>query len=216
MRNFLQKFKISTKSEYPSKEIADREREEYLKFILNFKRPVDDMRRIGMDIYALEEYDLVDEISPENHLAGRLDKRFIRLHKLYFSSLFEEVKNNPKCSYVTFMENEDIVTEDVPTNLSVLLKEIKDVSFVDESVARGKLYSEAVSPRIMNYFGTPTVFNEMLFHDDHLFVLSLDFIKTNQYFYMSNKFDEESEIAMYSPIKENHENIETKFELLKQ
>ena len=187
MRSFLNKvFNMLGWSK--DKKIADAqktEQEAYLHYILDFVDPKTYANRIGLDIDSLHEFDLVDE-QHGNELVGHLNKRFVRLHRAYMKDYFDVVKKSQNCSFVSYLENEDIKNDFIPKNLSVLVKKMISIPSDKESaylkIVKKRTFAEVVCPKILNFYGCETVFNECLV-TDNIYVLSLDFIKPNQTYY---------------------------------
>lgn len=217
MFNFLQKFKPLNVAPPPTTDKQEREeREAYLKYILTFRNPEDDERRVAKDLYLLSEYSLVDEDSDSNKLNGYLDKRFVRLHRLYFDDYIKAVQSGKPNSYVTYLNEQDVREGNFPVNLSVLIKEAKGLWLVDDSLLTQKLYSEKVCPQIMNFFGLNTAVNEFVVEDGHYYILSLDFIKPEHFFYRSNGIGKESQMSVGYRASESVDTISSKIDVLKQ
>ncbi len=163
---------------------AQLEKDAYLKFILDFVRPVDKMPLMGHLIDGVSEYDLLDMQSSVNEVDGHLQKRFVRLDKKYFADFIEMIKANPSSNYVTFLPEEDVLSGMVPNKLSVLMKKVNNVKVMfDGEPEKTKVYSEKVAPVFCDYFGVKTVCNQAFEDDGDFYVFSLDFIKPGQYFY---------------------------------
>ena len=177
--------------------------EEYEEMVKLFHSPEIDKYRIGLDLENLYEYDLVGE-KGVNSINGHNAKRFVRLSKDYFKDFFADVFTG-KSSYVSYLDHEDILKtgEFVGENVSVFLKS-RGVLF-DLSQAETKedkirwikfnhhskkyYYSEVVGSRILNCLGVKTVYNKTLVKNNNLFVLSLDFIKPEQYYFSLEDID---------------------------
>lgn len=218
MRNFLQRFKqynlISPSEITPEMESA--EREAYLKYILTFNKPIEDARRIGLNLENLAEFDWVDESSEDNHINGHLEKRFVRLNKFYFAKEFEEIrKNYPNSSYVTYLSDEDIVNDEMPSNVSVLLKEIERVGFLDDEVEKHKMYSEYVTPKILSFFGCKTCCNIVRNVTSEFYIMSLDFIKPEQYYYSSKHLNNQLNLNENTLMMENFASLDEMVDILK-
>ncbi len=176
MKNLLKKLEWLFANE--SRMAAD-ERELYLKYIQNFSVPSEEPNRIGIGIEGLKEYDLVDTEN-KNQIGGHLNKRFVRLHNRYFPKLIDDLKTAQTDSYVTYFdEGEALETGLVPTNLSVLIKDYGTMMFELSSA----MQSECLAPKIMDFFGCKTAYNEHLVKDYRQYVFSLDFIKPGERFY---------------------------------
>ena len=225
MFSFLRKFKPFDFLPPPTTEQKEQEeREAYLKYILTFRRPQDYEERIAKDLFLLSEYDWVDEDSEANHISGHMDKRFVRLNKLYFDSYVREVQTGKPNSYVTYLNDEDVMTGNFPTNLSALVKQVKMMWIVDDSPLVEKLYHEIVTPKVMNYFGMKTVYNEMLVDDGNYYIFSLDFIKPEHFYYRSNALvmpnekgeKQDSEMLIGYKLSDSVSSISDKLDILQQ
>ncbi len=191
-------------------------RQDYIRSIMTFTSPTVDPNRIGLEIAGLSEYELVNNIG-EDEIQGHLEKRFVRLHSGYFPNFVEDVQNQyPNCSYVTYLNLEDVVkTGKTFTNVSVLLKYIKDVGLFDSEVADGKFYAEKVSPKLVNALGYPTVYNSVHFQNNHRYVMSMDFIKDGQFFYSSRTIGDDLELLPYLPLERVLDELSQKVDILK-
>lgn len=114
-----------------------------------------------------------DDAQPRIHseiLEGRRGKKFVRVDADFFGDMIDEIRNNPNCSYVTYLN--DLIKLDglTPSYISVLMKHIHndEYHFVD---------NEILSSRIANALGVPTVYNAKFQSDDENFLLSVDFLK---------------------------------------
>ena len=112
------------------------------------------------------------------------DTQFKKLN--YMKDYFDVVKKSQNCSFVSYLENEDIKNDFIPKNLSVLVKKMISIPSDKESaylkIVKKRTFAEVVCPKILNFYGCETVFNECLV-TDNIYVLSLDFIKPNQTYY---------------------------------
>ncbi len=178
-----------------------------------FVRPVDDMK-IKLD--GLRDYDLVDLKTTENKVSGHMQKKFAMLAQKYFKEYFETIKRvYPNGSFVTYLEDENVLSGAVPQNLSVLIKEIRP-NHIDMFSTYNSLYSEVLCPHIFNFFGEKTVFNSVACHDGRFFVLSIDFIKKNQRFFNAADLNEELMFLKRVPVEENLASLREKIDVLKQ
>ena len=122
-----------------------------------------------VDENNLIEYDeLMDK--GEYKLGGRRNKRFYRASTALLGELFDELNNNPECSYITpfndLIKNQNYI----PKHMSVILKE----SFMDFSIR------EVLSSRIYNFFGVKTTYDMLVRKDDKLLVMSTDFVSEGE------------------------------------
>ncbi len=180
---------------------------EQLKNQLIFTRPAEDKYRIGQDIKMIDEYDLIDETGP-NRVLGHHEKRFVRLHKSYFSELFASIKSDyPHSSYVTYLNDEDVASGIVPNNISVLLKQMNSgaVQYIENEK---QLYNELLGSRIMNYFECKTVYNEVREVGDNEYVFSVDFVKSGEQYTPLNFLNSSLDMDPFCRIEDNMKSIE--------
>lgn len=113
-----------------------------------------------------------DETKPNfywQELEGIHEKKFVRFDSKYFENLLKEARENPKCSYVTYL-GDDIKSDDTtPKYLSVMLKNMN----FDES----GINNEVLASRICNQMQVPTVYNKRFDIGDNHYLLSVDFLK---------------------------------------
>lgn len=193
-----------------SQGLDEREQQLYLKELLTFSVPNENDKRIGRDIPALDEYDLVDE----RRINGHLQKRFVRLHKAYFADVLREI-GKKDCFYQTHITPEDVKQDAVPRNLSVLIKEIGHKYGLNAEVEHQKMFAEAVCSRVMNFFGCKTVYNKVLNNQGTLFVLSLDFLRPHEHFYVAEDICEKNEIWCSNPLDRSLAAIDMDIDILK-
>ena len=127
-------------------------------------------KKIASSKPLFENYDDTQPRIQSEILEGRREKKFVRVDADVFSDMIDEIRNNPSCSYVTYLD-ELIKDEGVtPSYISVLMKHIHndEYHFVD---------NEILSSRIANALGVPTVYNAKFQSDDENFLLSVDFLK---------------------------------------
>ena len=121
---------------------------------------------------SLKPVDFDEIIKPSKYgFDGRNPKKFKRVNASGFRQMIEEIKNNPNCSYITYI-NKVVKEGIVPEKLAVMDKE-SDVLSVSK---------EAIATRILNYFGVPTSFNLPAKLKDEYHSLSVDFISENEEF----------------------------------
>ncbi len=112
----------------------------------------------------LEYYDIIPNI-----LNGRRSKGFLLADGKLFQPLYDELRNNPNSSYITYA-NDLIRSGYYPQHLSVLMYE-----------ATGDTTFEIINSRLLNYFGAPTVYMQNLVNvNDMNYLLSVDFIGKNE------------------------------------
>lgn len=212
MRNFLAK--IFGRQKYIDKKEQE-EREAHIRSILNFTRPIDEKNVFGV----VENFDEFDSVrgSVEKRLGGHLKKNFVKLHRGYFSELFSAIfRDYPNINYVTFLDEESIVKYGVaPENLSVLVKQMGLQEFRSGFDERKTMFSETVVSQVMNFFGAKTVFNKAIQREDDFYVLSVNFLKKGQTFFVADKLNHDLKIAGYQKIQDNLDAIDDKLDILK-
>ena len=191
--------------------LDEREMQRYFKELMTFSVPNEDNRRIGKEIPEIEEYDLVDE----RKINGHLQKRFVRLHYTYFIDLLKELASD-KSFYHTYITAEDVKQGAVPKNLSVLIKEMGHQYSMIAEVEHQKMYAEALGSRVLNFYGVSTVYNKVLNNEGTLFVLSLDFLRPYEHFYVAQDLCEENEIWVSNSLENNLNSIDKDIDILKQ
>ena len=187
-----------------------REQQRYLKELMTFSVPNENDKRIGKSIPALDEFDLVDE----RLINGHLQKRFVRLHKAYFADVLKMI-GKKDCFYHTHITPEDVNGKAVPRNLSVMIKEVGHQYSLNEEVEHQKMYAEAVGSRVLNFFGCKTVYNKVLNSQGTLFVLSLDFLRPYEHFYVAEDLCEKNEIWCSNPLQKSLDAIDMDIDILK-
>ena len=122
-------------------------------------------------IEGVLDYDVIDNSSPDNHMIGKMHKKFVRMESKYFSRFFE-MRNNGEVSFSTYFTDEDNRMKYVPEYVSTLIKQT--------SLSRDYVF-ETYVPEVLNIFDLPTVFNSVC-HDEkgYSYVASIDFIKPNE------------------------------------
>jgi len=107
----------------------------------------------------------------QHGLIGWNKKRFVRVQSSIFVDMFKELRDNPFCSYVTYLNDliRDVQYSDTPCieYVSALLKNI------NKKIC---CYVEPACSRISNALEIPVVFNVPYDDDDNSFVLSVDCI----------------------------------------
>lgn len=181
----------------------------------DFFDPASEQDRIGLDLNDVSEYDLIGN-KGHHQVLGHHSKRFIRLYKGYFNELLKRIKKDyPSHYYVTYLNEHDIYYNNVcPNNISVLLKQMNANGGREYLHDDKQIYNEKLVSRILNLFQCKTVFNEILFSGDNEYVLSVDFIKTNETYYPLNTLDSYGKLNVFGDIKSLMNSIDDRFKLL--
>ena len=91
---------------------------------------------VDTDALGLEDYDVIEDYGYGGHTL----KNFYRVNSSIFQSVFDEIKNNPECSFVT--PYNDIVKEGIiPEKVSVLIKDTPHH------------LEERIACQLLNYYG---------------------------------------------------------------
>ena len=131
----------------------------------------------------LQDYDDVS-CTEDNIVRGTRYKQFVRCSSDVFEDLINELRNNPKCSYVTYM-NDLIKSGYIPQFLSILKKEKRDDLQYREKDRYGIGHlADICASRILNYFECPTAYETMLDIDGEVFGCSVDFNNPDEDFYI--------------------------------
>ena len=188
MKSYLPKFvKLLAEAE------TEEEKALYAKYIMNFRDPRTIDLRVGQEIDNMQEFDLVDNHSPENYVNGHLRKRFIQLNSDYFLDYFKEVKKGG--SYESYIDD----IENHPKYLSALIKQAP----LDQ-----QYMCEIFAPRIFNEFRVPVVFNTTCKDSDgEEYVVSLDFIKPNERLFLLDEACGNSQFGVELTLKESLEDF---------
>ena len=127
-------------------------------------------KKIASSRPLFQEYDDTQPRIQSEILEGRRGKKFVRVDADIFADMIDEIRNNPSCSYVTYLDELIKLDGLTPSYISVLMKHIHndEYHFVD---------NEILSSRIANALGVPTVYNAKFQSDDENFLLSVDFLK---------------------------------------
>jgi len=121
---------------------------------------------------SLKPVEFDEIIKPSKYgFDGRSSKKFKRVNASGFRQMIEEIKNNPNCSYITYI-NKVVKEGIVPEKLAVMDK-LSDLNSVK---------NEAIATRLLNYFEVPTSFNLPVQSKDEYHSLSVDFISENEEF----------------------------------
>lgn len=186
------------------KVIDNIEKMRYKKFISHYYSPKMQTDRIAKEVQGLIEFDLTND---RYELHGRLTKRFVMLDKSYIQELVDEVKNESS-HYVTYIENEDIKADQIPSNIAALLKKLNN----------RQLNAEIMGSKVMNYFGTDTVYNFAIKNYEDRYLASVDFIKPKEEFVGLHEYDENNKFyagLKFSRIENEIRNIIKRIKLAK-
>ncbi len=117
------------------------------------------------------DYDVIDNSSPDNHMIGKMHKKFVRMNSKYFKRFFE-LRNNGNVSFSTYFTEEDNRMKYVPEYVSTLIKQT--------TLSRDCVFETYVS-EVLNVFNTNTVFNSVCQDEKgYSYVASIDFIKPDE------------------------------------
>ena len=179
MRSLLTKIKTLFNS---GERLPQKERDKYLKYLSNFVSPADEKRRIGKDIAGIEEFEF--NVANGDQLYGHLLKNYARLHLGYFSRLERDLNDSFTDSYRVYFDTNKAKKNGMPQNISILLKQLQSMGFINEFEDIRKMYNERVTPRILDFFGVKTCYNEILtLNTLKRYILSVYFIKPKENFY---------------------------------
>lgn len=126
----------------------------------------------------IEKYTDVD-IADEDFVTGSRSTQFARCSTELFTEFVEEIKNNPNCSYESYV-NDLIKSGYVPEFVSIA---VQKTYFFSEDLTQIDNFKDVCSSRIMNFFECPTIYVQMLKNKDKEYVCSLDFNKYGEDFY---------------------------------
>lgn len=214
MRNFLTKIKqLLTANSRDARTRGD----SYLKYLSGFVSLATEERRIGKYIDGIEEYDF--DADRDEQLFGHLSKSYARLHKGYFKNIENDLRNSFSNSYSMYFSTENAQKKGVPENISILLKRLQSMGFISEEHDNRKMYNERVTPRILDFFGAKTTYNEILTVDVlNRYILSVYFIKPKQSFYSAKllnvKDGEELPVAPYFRVQDELKEVDLQLDNL--
>ena len=213
MRNFLAK--IFGRQRYIDKKEQE-ERDAYIKSILSFTKPIDNVSGFETGVEDFEEFDAIKG-SIDKKIGGHLRKSFVKLHRGYFLELFAAIfRDYPNINFVTFLDEESIVKyAATPENISAVVKQMGMSELKNRFDERKTMFAESVVSQIMNFFGAKTVFNKAIQRDDEFYVLSVNFLKKGQMFFVADQLNKELKIAGHQKIQENLDAIDDKLDILK-
>lgn len=121
--------------------------------------------------FQYEHYGDTNPRDLDDFLGGMHSKQFVRVQSDYFSDLIEEIRDNPNCSYQTYL-NDVLKDGYTPKYISVLIKNVDNL--------RDLAYNEVLVSRICNFMQVPTVYNKCCQKDDKNYILSVDFVKSGE------------------------------------
>ena len=131
----------------------------------------------------LQDYDDVS-CTEDNIVRGTRYKQFVRCSSDVFEDLINELRTNPNCSYVTYM-NDVIKGGYIPQFLSILKKEKRDDLQYREKDRYGIGHlADICASRVLNYFECPTAYETILDIDGEVFGCSVDFNNPDEDFYI--------------------------------
>lgn len=103
-------------------------------------------------------------------IGGSTTDRFVLVKGEFFHELFDEVRNNSDCKYVTYLN--DIIKQGyTPENVSALIK---------NPWCRDYALAEVIASKIMNYFSIPVSYYSLAKCGKDIYTLSPDFLKENE------------------------------------
>jgi len=136
-----------------------------------------------IDDNKVEEYD--ETFSSGDIIGGVRFKKFVRFDSEVFKELVDEIKNNPNCSYDTYV-NELIKSGYIPKHISVLKKEDNSFRNADDMYEIGH-FKEVIASRILNFFECPTTYEVLLNIGRQTFSCSVDFGRYREDFYQMSR-----------------------------
>ena len=140
--------------------------------ILDFLKKKNKYKQVG-GVSQKSLFEKYDDITPRvsaEILEGHRGKEFVRFDANFFADMIEEIKNNPNCSYVTYINNLIKDGSLTPSYISVLKKKFDKEEF-------WLLGNEILSSRIANAMGVPAVYNSNFESNNEKFLLSVDFLE---------------------------------------
>ena len=132
----------------------------------------------------IEEYAMI-EPNKEDFIYGLRKKKFVRFSSELFGELIQELRNNPNCSYDTYI-NEIIKEGYTPEYISVILKDANQDVINNDTLKIGHL-REKIASGIMNYFGCKTTYDTLVSVDGEFKCCSVDFNKENETLYIADE-----------------------------
>ena len=157
--------------------------ENYEKYLESFIKTKDTFYRKIPNMRGVVDFDYVDESSKDNMLSGYSVKYCVRANVMFFRDLIKEIHTNPDCSYKLCYTNEEVINGDIPNYFSVFMKEPVDLRSIE---------AEVYASRILNYFGTPVVYNRRVdkavrHYGTTNYLMSIDMIRRNEKLVLLNE-----------------------------
>lgn len=134
----------------------------------------------GVQDNQIERYDSIEPTSDKDYLSGSRFKFFVRCSSKLFKDLIKEIRNNPNCSYDTYI-NDLIKSGYTPKFVSMLRKERNGIMTSHEEYGM-EHFRDVCASRILNYFNCPTTHETMLNIDGDNYCCSVDFNKMGEDF----------------------------------
>lgn len=169
---------------------------------------------------SISEYDEQDITSEKNRIAGRRNKRFIRLSSRYFSELINSIRNDPNCSFHT-MYNDLIRSGYTPKYFSVLCIANSYCNY-DEKLEQNDprvyidydcLMKGQCAMNILERTGFSTAYQKTLNLNDEVLTMSVDYISPNDRFFRMTDFDIDLESVKDYELLENNLKSKLKYML---
>lgn len=136
----------------------------------------------NIDDSNIEEYERFNSnYSWKEELGGIRGKHFVRCTSDCFEGLFDELRNNPNCSYDTYM-NDVIKSGYDPKFLSVLMRYTR-VDRTSQKDEIAKCFKEVYASRVLNFFECPTTYDAIISKDNKIYSCSVDFVKEDEELY---------------------------------
>lgn len=142
------------------------------------KEKLDNIRKaIAISILPSSQHKVsyYDEIT--GGTSGSREKQFVRSDSGIFQPLFDELQNNPDCSYVTHA-NRIVKDGFCPKKLSTIIKYQGESRTDDEITSLDLIMKELLGGQILNYYGVNTCYNlatkDELLNDYQ--IVSVDFV----------------------------------------
>lgn len=159
-------------------------------------------------IDGVQDYDEIDNDSPENRIIGKMQKKFVRMDNVFFTRFFKE-RANGEILFASHLTEEDNKTGFIPKDVSALLKRA--------SLSRDCVY-EVYAPEVMRKFNAPTVFNTSCRDSEGFsYIASIDFIKPDERFILYSEIkkhlhDFGSDLNLEDSVQYVSETVKTLYE----
>lgn len=136
---------------------------------------------ISVNKNQIEEYDSIKPFTDEDYLTGSRYKFFVRCSSKLFKDLIKELRDNPNCSYETYM-NDLIKSGYTPKFISMLKKEENTImmGYDKDGIEH---FRDVCASRILNFFECPTTYEKLLNIDGENYCCSVDFSRRGEDFY---------------------------------